>query len=76
MVKFPKKENLMDYIMMEFPKKEILMAYISVFWRLNLQNFLFWKYLMDYVIRSCDFQKTKMGSAYISRSCDLPKKEI
>ena len=31
---------------------------------------------MDYVIRSCDFLKMKMGSAYISRSYDLPKKKI
>ena len=31
---------------------------------------------MDYVIRSCDFLKMKMGSTYISRSYDLLKKEI
>ena len=52
------------------------MAYISIFLMIQIQNFFFWKYLMDYVIKSCDFLKMKMGSAYISRLCDLPKKEI
>ena len=35
--------------------------------------------LMDYVSRSCDLPKMKIGGgvdAYVSRSCDLPKKEI
>ena len=42
---------------------------------IKIQKFLFWKYLMDYVIRSFDFLKMKMGSAYVSRSYNLPKKE-
>ena len=34
---------------------------------------------MDYIIKSCDLQKVKIAGgiyAYVSRSCDLPKKEI
>jgi len=64
---FSKKENFDGLHNDEISKKrKILMAYISIFWRLNLQIFLFWKYLMDYVIRSCDFLKIKMESAYVS----------
>ena len=35
--------------------------------------------LMDYIIRSCDPLKVKIAGgigAYVSKSCDLPKKEI
>ena len=34
---------------------------------------------MDYIIKSYDLQKVKIAGgiyAYVSRSCDLPKKEI
>ena len=34
---------------------------------------------MHYINKSCDLLKARMGAiltAYISRSCDLPKKEI
>ena len=34
---------------------------------------------MDYIIKSCDLQKVKIAGriyAYVSRSCDLPKKKF
>ena len=31
-----------DFPNMELPNKEILMAYVSIFWKINISNFLFW----------------------------------
>ena len=64
---------------MEIPKKGILMAYISDHRKWFGMGFPKKEILMDYVSRSCNPPKMKIGGgvdAYVSRLCDLPKKEI
>ena len=61
MVNFPKKEILMDYIMMGFPKKENFDGLYKYFLEAKFTKFPFLEILMDYVIRSCDFLKNENG---------------
>jgi hypothetical protein len=74
-----KKGNLMDYInrSCDFLKNE------KWKWGDGLCNQVMWPSkkgnLMDYISWSCDFLKIKSENgemAYVSGSCDLPKKEI
>ena len=54
------------------------MAYVSDHRKWFGMGFPKKKILIDYVSRSCDPPKMKIGGgvdAYVSRSCDLPKKE-
>ena len=64
---------------MEIPKKGILMAYVSNYRKWFGMGFLKKENLMDYVSRSCNPPKMKIGGgvdAYVNRLCDLLKKEI
>jgi len=61
MVNFPKKENLIDYIMMGFFKKENFDGLHKCFLEAKFTKFPFLENLMDYVIRSCDFLKNENG---------------
>ena len=67
------------YHIWKYPKKGILMAYVSNHRKWFGMGFLKKEILMDYVSRSCNPPKMKIGGgvdAYVSRLCNLPKKEI